>query len=150
MVDKDLKAPCNARWDRAFAKDNPTKRVGSDQDATNRNAVIVIEHLIQASNVAHTMQHWHVQRKWNECLFKECYGAYLEGRAEQNPAEGWYQGELRFFDYYVSFHWRKRLKECGVYGVSSDEYLNYALANFLEWESRGQEVVEQMLGCEAF
>ena len=38
----------------------------------------------------------------------------------------------------------KKLKECGVFGVSSDEYLNYALQNKLEWEDRGHEVVAAM------
>jgi hypothetical protein len=37
------------------------------------------------------------------------------------------------------------LKECGVFGVSSDEYLNYAVKNRDEWEARGQEVVHEML-----
>ena len=31
----------------------------------------------------------------------------------------------------------KKLKECGVFGVSSDEYLAYAQANRNEWETRG-------------
>ena len=38
----------------------------------------------------------------------------------------------------------KKLKECGVFGVSSDEYLNYAETNRKEWELRGQAVVEEM------
>lgn len=37
-------------------------------------------------------------------------------------------GELGFFDNYV-IPLAKKLKECGVFGVSSDEYLNYALEN---------------------
>ena len=36
-----------------------------------------------------------------------------------------------------------KLKECGVFGVSSDEYLQYAVANRREWESKGEEVVKQ-------
>jgi len=32
-----------------------------------------------------------------------------------------------------------------VFGVSSDEYLNYAEANRKEWEVRGQEVVQKMV-----
>lgn len=39
----------------------------------------------------------------------------------------------------------KKLKECGVFGVSSDEYLQYAIKNRNEWETKGQEVVEQMV-----
>jgi hypothetical protein len=38
----------------------------------------------------------------------------------------------------------KKLKECGVFGVSSDEYLNYAESNRREWEIQGKEVVAQM------
>jgi hypothetical protein len=32
-----------------------------------------------------------------------------------------------------------------VFGISSDEYLNYAQNNRKEWERRGQEVVDQMM-----
>ena len=38
----------------------------------------------------------------------------------------------------------KKLKDCGVFGVSSDEFLDYALQNKIEWEERGQEVVAEM------
>jgi hypothetical protein len=38
----------------------------------------------------------------------------------------------------------KKLKECGVFGVSCDEYLNYAVTNRKEWEERGEEVVAEM------
>jgi hypothetical protein len=33
-------------------------------------ATIVIEHLIKQSGM-HTMQHWHIYRKWNARLFEE-------------------------------------------------------------------------------
>lgn len=49
-------------------------------------------------DVCHTMQHWHIYRKWNERLFRELYKAYREGRATANPAEFWVKGELGFFD----------------------------------------------------
>ena len=56
IVDKDLKALRNARWERAFKKSG-----GSDAEdskaANDRKATIVIEHLLQASDVAHTMQY---------------------------------------------------------------------------------------------
>ena len=70
--------------------------------AVNREATIVIDHLIQASDVVHTMQYyWHIYRKWNECLFREMYQAYLEGRAESDPSIFWYKGEIGFLDFYV-------------------------------------------------
>ena len=100
--------------------------------------------LLQASDVAHTMQHWHIYRKWNERLFCECYKAYKEGRASKDPREYWYQGEIGFYDYYI-IPLARKLQDCGVFGVSSSEYLNYALQNREEWELRGREVVEEMV-----
>ena len=48
IVDKDLKAVRNAKWDKAFKENVETDPV---QDV-NRKATIVLEHLIQASDVA--------------------------------------------------------------------------------------------------
>ena len=39
----------------------------------------------------------------------------------------------------------KKLKECGVFGVSSDEYLNYALENRQEWEAKGEGIVKSLI-----
>jgi hypothetical protein len=103
----------------------------------------VFEYIIQASDVAHTMQHWHVYNRWNERLFEERYLAYLEGREEKDPSLGWYNGEIWFFDNYI-IPLARKLETCGVFGVSSEEYLNYALANRHEWERRGHEIAEQM------
>ena len=95
------------------------------------------------------MQHWQIYRKWNERLFEEMYKAYREDRAGADPSEFWYQGEIGFFDFYI-IPLAKKLAECGVFGVSSDEYLNYAQKNRKEWEAKGQDVVEQMLAkCKA-
>jgi hypothetical protein len=141
IFDKELQALRRNRWDKAFS-------VQSDSwapDSVNRKATIVIEHLIQASDVAHTMQHWQIYQKWNERLFNEMYEGYKEGRTDKDPSLGWYRGELGFFDNYV-IPLAKKLKDCGVFGVSSDEYLNYALENRREWSTRGEDVVARMVG----
>jgi class 3 adenylate cyclase len=144
IADKDLKTLRNNRWDRAFKMDTTLDSSAVTlKDSVNRKATIVIEHLIQASDVSHTMQHWHVFRKWNQCLFEEMYEAYISGRADKNPVDFWYQGEIGFFDYYI-IPLAKKLKDCGVFGVSSDEYLNYAVKNREEWEARGHEIVMEM------
>jgi hypothetical protein len=90
------------------------------------------------------MQHWHVYRKWNAMLFQELHQAYRDGRMGADPADFWYTGELIFFDNYI-IPLAKKLKECNVFGVSSDEYLNYAEQNRAEWEARGQEIVTEMV-----
>jgi hypothetical protein len=78
--------------------------------------------------------------KWNQRFFEECYQQFLDGRVETNPADGWYQGEMGFYDFYI-IPLAKKLHQCGVFGVSSDECLNYALANRREWELKGKEIV---------
>jgi hypothetical protein len=135
IFDKDLKAFRNRRWEKAFHE---------SMEDTNLKATIVIEHIIQAADVAHTMQHWHIYQKWNERLFREMYSAYRSGRGGDNdPSEGWYKGELWFYDNYV-IPLAKKLKECGVFGVASAECLTYALGNRREWEAKGEEIVKQM------
>ena len=142
IMDKDLKQLRNARWEKAFAssrhRDEESLEVRQDRKAT-----IVIEHLIQASDVSHTMQHWHVYRKWNEKLFMEMSHAFKTGRLAKAPEEFWYEGEIGFFDHYI-IPLAKKLKDCGVFGVSSDEYLNYAEKNRSEWEARGKAIVSEL------
>ena len=142
IFDPDLGAMRKARWAKAFGRD-PQAIEDEDTRALDRKATIVLEHVIQASDVAHTMQHWKIYIKWNENLYREMYKAYLEGRSEKDPTEGWYKGELWFFDNYV-IPLAKKLKECGVFGISSDEYLHYAQENRSEWEQKGEEIVATM------
>jgi class 3 adenylate cyclase len=134
IFDKDFNQLRKDRWQRAFHENLP------DSVAKDLRATIVMEHIIQASDVAHTMQHWHIYQKWNRRLFEEMYTAYKAGRLSSDPHTFWYQGELAFFDNYV-IPLATKLKECNVFGVSSDEYLAYAMKNREEWQERGEEIV---------
>jgi 3'5'-cyclic nucleotide phosphodiesterase len=128
IFDKELNDLRKARWNKAFSTDESNDSSSGSNDGSNpwdRKATIVIEHIIQASDVSHTMQHWHIYLKWNKNLFHEMYLAYQDGRMGTEPSTFWYQGELSFFDNYV-IPLARKLKECQVFGVSSDEYLNYA------------------------
>jgi 3'5'-cyclic nucleotide phosphodiesterase len=64
ICDPDLKKLRNAKWDKAFENQGCTEETNNDDGkaVSDRKATIVIEHLMQASDVAHTMQHWHVYR----------------------------------------------------------------------------------------
>jgi hypothetical protein len=45
---------------------------------------------------------------------------------------------LWFYDNYI-IPLAKKLKECGVFGVASDEFLNYTTQNRQEeWEAKGE------------
>lgn len=147
IADKELQLSRKTRWDKAFQQQGRAVEGGTGpntEEDINRKATVVFEYIIQASDVAHTMQHWHIYSKWNERLFKERYHAYLSGREPRDPSRGWYQGELWFFDNYI-IPLANKLEHCGVFGVSSDEYLNYAQENRREWEVKGKDIVQAML-----
>jgi len=159
VMDKELGQQRKDRWAKAFSV-SPSLHGASapSRELRNRRATIIMEHIIQASDVSHTMQHWHVYRQWNEVrfciatflcfahwswkqrliysgfvcilqrLFREMRQAYLDGRSEKDPAEFWYEGEIGFFDFYV-IPLARKLKDCGVFGVSSAELLQYAQQN---------------------
>ena len=146
IFDKELSALRKARWTKAFSEESLTEPVHVQ---VNRKATIVLEHLIQASDISHTMQHWEIYRKWNERLFYEMYIAFQTGRVDADPSVSWYNGEIWFFDNCV-IPLAKKLKECGVFGVSSDECLNYAMENRRIWVERGQDIVNEMLATDYF
>ena len=135
IFDPELNELRKKRWSRAFAEQPST-------DTNDARATVVIEHIMQASDVCHTMQHWHIYRRFNSKLFEEIAVAYKEGRCAANPAEFWYQGELKFFDNYV-IPLAQKLRDCNIFGVSSDECLNYAMRNRAEWAAVGQAVVAE-------
>jgi hypothetical protein len=145
IADRQVNENRQAKWEKAFKK-------SAFEDATplqlqedmNRKATSVIEHIIQVSDVAHTMQHWHIYRRWNERLFHEMHEAYQTGRVAVDPSTNWYIGELGFFDYYL-IPLAMKLKECGVFGASGNEYISYVLKNKKEWERKGRQVVQEMV-----
>jgi len=150
IFDRELRDVRERRWTKAFPDDDvsalSTSFASYDMESVEGDlrATIVIEYIIQASDVVHTMQHWTVYQKWNKRLFCEMLSAYQNGRVDKDPSEGWYAGELLFFDNYI-IPLAKKLKECGVFGVSCDEVLDYARDNRLEWEQKGKAIVEEWL-----
>lgn len=87
IFDTELSNLRKERWSKAFSEQ------GNAADTNDARATIVIEHIMQASDVAHTMQHWHIYQRFNKRLFEEIYVAYRSGRCEMNPVEFWYEGK---------------------------------------------------------
>jgi len=143
VFDPELVRIRNERWRKAFPgsvkhSDEASDKVTAEPPPVETNATgpnnhldlkatVVIEHIIQAADVAHTMQHWHVYQKWNRRLFAETHAAYRAGKSPVDPAETWYNGELWFYDNYI-IPLAKKLRECRVFGPSSDEFLTYAVS----------------------
>lgn len=152
ITDKERRAGERERWQAAFLSDgddfnwekewqNKSEDKLPDIDVSLK-ATVVLEQIVLASDVAHTMQHWLTYVKWNERLYTEMWAAYASGRAENDPTEGWYKGEIGFFDGYI-IPLATKLKECGVFGNAGDEYLGNALRNKAEWIEKGQAIVAE-------
>eukprot|EP00977_Amphora_coffeiformis_P018149 scaffold6242_cov168-Amphora_coffeaeformis.AAC.1 len=97
IFDPELNDLRKKRWNQAFSECGPST------ETNNARATVVIEHIMQASDVCHTMQHWHVYKRFNQKLFEELMVAYRQGRCAANPTDFWYEGELKFFDNYNIF-----------------------------------------------
>jgi len=140
IFDKDLRTTRNLRWEKVFSDDNSS---GSYEDESNTKATIVIEHIMQASDVAHTMQKWELYREWNEHLFNEIFDAYQAGRTPKDPSTNWYNGELWFFDNWV-IPLAENLRECGVFDIVSNQLIEQAENNRKQWEMKGKAITEEM------
>jgi 3'5'-cyclic nucleotide phosphodiesterase len=146
IADPALNEFRNARWNTVFQ--NGSFVLGNNNNNNDKNnhqiaTSLIIECIMQASDIAHTMQHFQVYTKWNKRLFQEMDMAYRQGRTTGNPIEFWYKGELRFFDGYV-IPLVKKLTDCGIFGGAvggGEEYLKYAVSNRAKWEEQGQELL---------
>lgn len=152
IADRDLIVARARRWKRAFPDEDEEGDLAAGgrqgaaytRDERNRRATVVIETLMQVADVAHTMQHWNIYRRWNENLFQEMYAAYMHGRAAFDPTVIWFKGELAFLDHFVVPLARK-VEESGVFGPSGDQYVKYALSNRNDWEQKGHEELKGMI-----
>eukprot|EP00586_Coscinodiscus_wailesii_P017826 CAMPEP_0172510286 /NCGR_PEP_ID=MMETSP1066-20121228/227647_1 /TAXON_ID=671091 /ORGANISM="Coscinodiscus wailesii, Strain CCMP2513" /LENGTH=580 /DNA_ID=CAMNT_0013289185 /DNA_START=30 /DNA_END=1772 /DNA_ORIENTATION=+ len=105
---------------------------------------VVLETLMNAADVAHTMQSWNNFIKWNTKLFHEIYAAHTEGRGN-DPSENWFAGQIGFFDAYV-LPLSRRLARCGNFGdEGNDLFLRNASENRRRWLVEGQEITQNLI-----
>ena len=138
--DDELQVLRMKRWEGTFQRHG---LIDVDEDV-HRKATIVIEYLMQAANIFHCMQPWIIYEKWSSRLFEELWIAYKAGRSGEDPSQSWYQKELDFFDHYA-IPLAMQLKDCDVFVVGGDEFLNYAIKNRQRWTEQGKEWVTNMV-----
>ena len=156
IADKERSKRGKIRWQKAFHPSSVSQDTAiDDMNCSAHNipkntslrslkATLVFEQIMQASDVSHTMQHWETYKKWNKRLYNELSKGYREGRGASDPRDGWYKGEIGFFDFYI-IPLAKKLKECGVFGSATREYLEYAQENRRKWEDEGMEIARKMV-----
>jgi hypothetical protein len=146
LADTQTQTRRNVRWEKAFENetDDLDRRSSHRYDLRNDSrATVLFELVMQASDVAHTIQHWQTFSKFNERLFKERFAAFLNGVEERDPSETWYEDELTFFDGFV-LPMANKLKSCGVFGSTGDEFMRWAQQNRAEWAVKGKYIVRHM------
>jgi len=76
VMDKEIGKLRKERWNKAFNIDTSRSEDNEGNDSAeiirDRKATIVLEHLIQASDVSHTMQHWSVFYSGTKNSFSKC------------------------------------------------------------------------------
>lgn len=142
IADKELAAMRKGRAAKALSAED--EEAISTAEIVSRKATFVLETLVQAADVSHTMGPFEVYKRWNRRLYKEMYIAYKSGRAGTDPTDTWYKGEFGFFDFYVMPLARK-LKSCGVFDKVCDDWLNNAITNRKQWEAEGEALVAGFL-----
>ena len=110
------------------------------EDMANLRATVAIECAMQLADIMHTTQHFQGYCRWNERLFEEMYRAFESGRSKTDPSDGWYHGEIWFFDNCV-IPMAERIKGTKVFGAQGEDCYRNAIANKKEWAMRGGALV---------
>ena len=101
------------RRDRAEKAMTAEEKNDNDSNIASRKATYIMETVMQAADVSHTMQPFPIYKKWNQKLYREMYTAFHSGRAENDPTDSWYQGDIGFFDFLYNSIGKKKIVACG-------------------------------------
>ena len=151
IVNKDLQTKRKERWNKVFGaapgsvEQAPpaVEEIECETERNNTRKTALLELVIQASDVSHTMQHWHIFRQYNTCLYKEIYKAFKGGHGSSDPYNGRYSGEIGFFKVYV-IPLAERVKQSRGCGALGEELYQYACSNLIEWEMKGKDICEDL------
>jgi hypothetical protein len=140
IADKELAALRKGRAAEALENNEPSHEASTE--TIRRKATFVLETLIQAADVSHTMQEFKIYKKWNRNLYREMYTAFKDGRAENDPTDTWFKSDIGFFDFYI-IPLAKKLRLCGILEKSSAEWINGAILNRNAWDAMGESIVAE-------
>jgi len=73
----------------------------SDPDRPNAlKAIVVLEQMLKAADIAANMQKWETMLKWSGNLFQELKTCFVQGRGD-DPAQAWHENQIAFFESYA-------------------------------------------------
>ena len=123
LYDTEFSMVRNERWEAVFC-------AGTEEniDNCNQKTTILMEYIMQSSEIAHTMEKWPIYLKWNKQLLQESYQAYKNGRVDEDPFSTWYTSQLKFLDE-QALPLVTKLQQSGIFGSYVDECLEHVVRN---------------------
>jgi len=114
-------------------------------------AVVVLETLLQAADVAHNLQGWDHMVKFSSRLYNELRKSYVSKRGN-DPEPRWFENQIGFLESYL-LPLAHRLEDTGVFGPTVGE--SFALTvedNRDRWLTEGYDVSVKTVkdGAEAY
>jgi len=109
----------------------------------------VLELMMNAADVAHTMQSFENFVKWNKRLYEELHEAYESGRCsngeEDDPSKDWFGNQLGFYEIYI-LPLARRLRKCGAFAPDAGEAFVQNAKNICRrWEYEGAAITDRMI-----
>lgn len=115
----------------------------NDLNITTKNDLelcVLIEHIMQISDVVHNMQDWRNFIKWNYRLYKElmvCHSLQLM----PDPSENWNTGQIAFMDKYVVPLAERTETNLGNFA----NLVSLVKENMNKWESCGKTITQNFV-----
>ena len=109
----------------------------------------VLELMMNAADVAHTMQSFENFVKWNKRLYEELHEAYESGRCadgeEDDPSKDWFGNQLGFYEIYI-LPLARRLRKCGAFAPDAAEAFVQNAKNICRrWEYEGAAITDRII-----
>jgi hypothetical protein len=102
----------------------------------------ILDHIIQAADVAPLLQDWKVFLLWSRNLYNEFWAAYVTGRGPL-VTQNWYEGQIAFFDSYI-LPLAQRLEKSGLFGELGKIFHVNATALRSRWLEEGPSCCDSL------
>jgi hypothetical protein len=93
--DKELIGIRSLRWEEGFSS---LPDVVPGKEKMRLKTSVLIEILLQAADLSHTMQPWDIYLRWSKKQYMEFHEAYFTGRSDVDPEKTWYARQAFVFD----------------------------------------------------
>lgn len=107
-------------------------------------SIVVLEWMMKAADVSSLMQSFSNFMKWSSRLYDEIYIACRDGRTAVNPANGWNENQLTFFDSYIT-QLAVGLRDTDVFGEAGILFLENVHRNRERWILDGHKLTYELV-----